>query len=158
MRFILISNTRYKLNASKYHLQQMKGIPSSADYYHFSYELDAFLSAARSITSLPGKRSKKYLWYLEKEFGHRPGFQKWYDEKVDEYKEDTSMQFMNDERANAVHFNFQSSRTRAEMIEKSSERVWYFDTDQIMGNKTVIMACDEHIHKLEKIVNEVERL
>jgi hypothetical protein len=147
----------------------MREIPSSADYYHFRYELDAFLSAARSITSLPGERSsKKDLWYLEKEFGHRPGFQKWYDEKVDEYKEDTSMQFMNDERANAVHFNFQSSRTRAEMKvtfakpEKSkkttTERVWYFDTDQIMGNKTVIMACDEHIHKLEKIVDEVERL
>jgi hypothetical protein len=133
------------------------------------------------------------LWYLEKEFGQRPGFQTWYDEKVDEFKADRSMQFMNDERANAVHFNYQSSSTRAEMKvtiptsasltstvtntegitegvspqsdstpekppERFPERLWYFDTDQIMGDKTVIVACEEHIRKLEKIVDEVERL
>jgi len=197
MRFILISNTRYKLNAAKYHLQRMREIQSSRDYYHFKYELDAFLSAARSITSLPAERGKKDSWYLEKEFCHRPNFQKWYDKKVEEFKADTSMHFMNDERANAVHYNYQSSRARAETmvnftnpltvsdsfigtvtnidgttetvssqsdptpekpIETSTERIWFFDTDKIMGDKSVIVACEEHIRKLEKIVDEVERL
>ena len=168
-------------------------MPSSAEFYHFRYELDAFLSAARSITSLPVERGKNDSWYLEKEFGHRPGFQTWYDEKVDEFKADKSIRFMNDERANAVHFNYQSSRTRAEMKrtipttasltstvtnsegstegvspqldgtpenppEKFPECRWYFDTDQIMGDKTVIVACEEHLRKLEYIVDEVERL
>src|SRR5713226_6992545 len=105
MRIIVISNTRYKLNAAKYHFQRMREMPSNADFYHFRYELDAFLSAARSITSLPVERGKKDSWYLEKEFGHRPGFQTWYDEKVDEFKADRGMRFMNSERANAVHFN-----------------------------------------------------
>jgi hypothetical protein len=114
MRLVLVTATRDKLEEARYFLQRMRETQSSPNYHYFRYELHAFLSAARSITNLPAKRDKKDIWYMEKEFGHRPDYWTWYDEKVQEYATDKSMQFINDERAIAVHFNKQSLHTHAD--------------------------------------------
>jgi hypothetical protein len=199
-RFILISNSRYKLEAAKYHLQRMRDTQSSLNYYHFRYELDAFLSAARSVTSLPAPWGKESKWYIEQEFSHRPGFRKWYDDRVDEFKTDTTWPFLKQERNIVVHFNQKSVHTRADATysfvehlpisststatvtntvdgttqisgssenmtqpeakptEASIERIWYFDTNEITGDKKVIPVCEWLIGTLERLIDEVERL
>src|SRR5579859_1150275 len=81
IRFLYKASTRDKLEEARYFLQRMRETQSSPNYHHFRYELNAFLSAARSITNLPAKRDKKDLWYMEKEFRHHPDYWIWYDKK-----------------------------------------------------------------------------
>jgi len=215
-RLVLISNTRRKLKAAGYHLRRMRETQSDADPNIFEYELEAFLSAARSITSLPEPRKQPDQWYLEKEFGHRPNFQQWYDKKVNELATDTAMHFLNSERNIVIHYNRQSMHIRSDThisttehvvvsdsvtvsvlqengttetispppperksgfhpdsyeiirllqrfikrkpTETAMERVWFFDTSRISGDKKVITVCEEHLEKLSKLIDEVERL
>jgi hypothetical protein len=150
------------------------------------------------LCSLPEPRKQTDQWYLEKEFGHKPGFQQWYDQKVIEYAADSSMHFLNSERNISVHFNKQQIHTRSDTnlsttdylfvsdsitvtqtnddgtteafssppvpkppekpTETTIERVWYIDTSRISGDKAVITVCEEHVHKLERLLVEAEQL
>lgn len=200
MRFVLISNPRRKVKAAEYHLQRMKETQSIIDPDIFEYELDAFLSAARSVTSLPAPWGKENKWYLEQEFGNRLYFRKWYDDRVDEFKTDTTWPFLKQQRNIVVHYNQKTVHTRADTAyssaeplsagsgfsatitnvvvgttqtsgssenttkpeakptETSIERIWYFDTIEIMGDKRVIPVCEWLISTLERLLDEVEQL
>ena len=191
-RLILKRNYGHKLEAAKYHLQRMKDTQSDPNPHIFEYELEAFLSAARSVTSLPEPRKLPDQWYLEKEFGHKPGFQQWYDQKVTEYAADSSMHFLNSERNISIHYNNQQIHTRSDAkltftdyvtvsdsisittthadgttetfsspstpapperpSEFSLERIWYFDTSRMSGDKEVVSVREQHVRKLEKLL------
>ncbi len=177
----------------------MRETQSNTDPHIFEFELEAFLSAASSITNLPEPRKQPDQWYLEKEFGHRPNFQQWYDKKVNELARDATMHFLNSERNIAIHYNQQSMHIRRDThisitehvvvsdsvtvsvlkengttetvgspisppppkrkpTKTSMERVWFFDTNRISGDKKVITVCEEHLEKLSRLVDEVELL
>jgi hypothetical protein len=60
-----ISDTRFKLNEASYFYDQMKNNQDNTDA--FLYNLDAFVSAARSVT-----------WVLRQKFSREAGFEEWY--------------------------------------------------------------------------------
>jgi len=114
----LITNTGLKLEEAKYYLQRMRETQSHANPHYFQFELNSFLTHARSITSLPLPRNKKdgkisIQWFMEKELGQKPGYESWYDQKVQVLQGNPLMTFMREERDKVVHFNYDTVHTKA---------------------------------------------
>lgn len=106
----LISATGLKLEKAKYYLRRMKETQHDPNLFAFQCELESFLMHAKSVTSLPARRSGRNTCFLEQEVAQRdPGkvsdFQVWYDQKVAELQGDPIMHFLREERNIAVHYN-----------------------------------------------------
>jgi len=84
------NETRYALEAAKYHLNMMEKTIDNVD--RFSYNRCAFLSAARNITLSMQKQFKKIT-----------GFEDWYKTKRDMMKNDGCLASLNEERKKCVH-------------------------------------------------------
>jgi len=82
--------TRDKVKEAEYFLSKMRETFEDDDI--FSYNLSAFLSAARSIT-----------WYMKKQYRHREGFNEWYCQKQIEMKTDRELKYLNEARVENVH-------------------------------------------------------
>ena len=113
----------------------------------FAYELNAFLSAARSVTFL-----------LQKEMRTVPGFDKWWSDRVAEMRNDPAMEFFKESR------NFSQKEGRVSVVgtggllasgEKSMSYLFarYGNSlpEQLIG-RDVIECCREHLGKLGTIV------
>lgn len=93
--------TQEKLNEAIIMLEQAK--LASNDYTVFIANLNAFVSAARSVTLV-----------MQKEFHSIAGFKKWYIEKQQSMNEDEEFKFFNRLRVDTVHvrpFNTPSTYT-----------------------------------------------
>src|SRR6266498_342180 len=69
-------------------------------------------------TTLPLPRNPKdgklsMQWFMEKELGQKPGYEHWYDQKVQALQGNPLMAFMREERDKVVHFNYDTVRTKA---------------------------------------------
>lgn len=82
--------TRHKIREGEYFLSMIK--QAFEDDNTFSYNLSAFLSAARSIT-----------WYMQKQYAHCNGFAKWYCQKQIEMPTDPELGYLNNVRVEDVH-------------------------------------------------------
>ena len=87
---VLWSETQDKLAEARYFLDQMRRYKNDADSFRFV--LSAFLSAARSVTL-----------FMQKEYGSRPGFDDWYQQKQAELANDPDMKLFNEKRVITVH-------------------------------------------------------
>src|SRR6266480_906288 len=185
-RFILTTATELKLQKAKYYLHRMKETQNNLYYLDFLCELESFLMHAGSITNLPAARKMRDSsyndpWYLEKDFGQKPNFQDWYNEKMVELKTDPIMLFMREQRDTVVHFNFSEIQYlhNTEIIfvenipisdsfksvltqlvrppkptEVFTKHTWHFNADKLAGNKEVISVCEKYIETLEKLLWE----
>jgi hypothetical protein len=79
-----------KLEEASYFLSQMRR--SYVDVKEFIFNMNAFLSSARSVTLV-----------LQKEFEHNPDFEAWYSKKQKEMKEDKIMDFFVKNRDVSIH-------------------------------------------------------
>jgi len=68
----------------------------------FRYYLSAFLSAARSVCSLP-KSWPNHLQIMENEYKNRTAFRAWYDMKENQMKGDKVMHFLVKQRNLSIH-------------------------------------------------------
>ena len=107
MLFKLWTATERKLAMAKYYLQRMRDTQNNPYAFDFECELESFLAHAGSITNLPRPRADEDKWFMEKEYGHKPGFKEWYEEKRLQLNSDEIMQFLRGERNIVVHFNKQ---------------------------------------------------
>ena len=82
--------TRRKVREAEYFLSMMKQVFEGDDT--FSYNLSAFLSAARSIT-----------WYMQKQYAHRNGFAEWYCPHKIKMSADPELEYLNELRVEDVH-------------------------------------------------------
>jgi len=85
---VRVMQAQFKLGEAKHFLEQMK---NSSDKEIFLFNLDAFLSASRSVT-----------WVLQNEFSNDTRFQKWYNDKQREMQADPLLTFFKDMRNAAV--------------------------------------------------------
>ena len=86
---IAMTNTRDKLNETKFFLKCLKYATTNFPYY-----LSAFLTAARSIT-----------YFMQKEYAHVKGFSKWYLEKQSYMKNEPIMKILHNKRNMTAHKN-----------------------------------------------------
>ena len=116
-------------------------------FAEFAYELNAFLSAARSVTFL-----------LQKEMRSVPGFDHWYGDRTLEMRNDPAMKFFKEAR------NFSQKEGPVSLVgmggllageEKSMSyqfaRHGTSGPEQLIG-RDVIECCREHLGKLAGIV------
>lgn len=80
------NQTRFKVNEASYFLSMMKQTFND-DSNNFIYNLNAFLSAARSIT-----------FFMQKQYAHKDGFNKWYDNEKENMKKDSDLVFLKKSR------------------------------------------------------------
>jgi hypothetical protein len=84
-------STRHKLEEASYFFDQMKR--SLEDDRVFSFNLSAFITAARSVTC-----------FMDKEFKHATGFDKWRESKQEVIQSDV-FKFFKEMRRATVHIN-----------------------------------------------------
>ncbi len=84
------NSTRQKFEEAKYFLCMMKQM--FEDDNCFSYNLSAFLSAARSIT-----------FHMQRQYKCRSGFAEWHCQKQKEMSADSELRYLNHTRVESVH-------------------------------------------------------
>ncbi|MBI3251861.1 MAG: hypothetical protein HYZ52_00880 [Candidatus Omnitrophica bacterium] len=99
--------TADKLNEAKYFLDRAKESPFHTDA--FRYNISAFLSASRSITFM-----------MKKEFFSVPGFEKWYEKKVGEMRQDKFMKYLDRQRDITIHERPVQSHPHVSLIEETT--------------------------------------
>ena len=112
------------------------------------YELNAFLSAARSVTFL-----------LQKEFAHVEGFEAWWQAKRRELGGDTAARFFLELR------NYSQKEGRVSIVGFSSDmRTWRFmfaptveTMPQSLLDRSVADCCLEHLAKLAHVILDAAR-
>jgi len=82
--------TRHKLREAEYFLHQTQH--SFENDEEFYWNLNAFLSAARSIT-----------FYMQKQYRHEAGFAEWYCRHQIQMKADPELDYLNCARVDTVH-------------------------------------------------------
>ena len=97
--------TRHKLQEAEHFLFNMKQTLEHDNVFY--YNLSAFLSAARTITS-----------YMQKQYKHRNGFGEWYCPKQLKMKDDPELMYLNKARVEAIHT--ETIETGATRIKASS--------------------------------------
>lgn len=127
-----------RLLEAKYFARRLRQLKSS----QFSYELNAFLSAARSVTFL-----------LQKEMAHVPGFVVWWDSQRQRLAADPAAQFFLKLR------NFSQKEGRINAIGTRTGRCWSY---RFAGNahpvppqllqRDVSECCHEHVSKLATLI------
>jgi hypothetical protein len=183
-----MTRTRDKLNEAQYFLNRMEetqksanaGTPSARDA--FKYDLNAFITAARSVT-----------YVMQKDFKRVPGFEDWYEVKQDEMRNDEVMLFFHKQRNITIHQGSiepightmitvtenlgisdsvsitetnadgteekvgsqpdQIQQANENQTEVKLEQEWFFD--KFLPNN-VLTVCNVQITKLRQIVNECE--
>lgn len=111
----------------------------------FGYELNAFLSAARSVTFL-----------MQKEMAHVPGFPDWWAEKQRELKADSVARFFLELR------NFSQKEGRISLVGSGSDRAGRRWSYRFAGNAAPVPpqlpcrdaagCCREHVAKLATVL------
>jgi len=114
---VMKTNTRVKLQEAKYFLEQMRSKP--ADRNSFQCNLNAFLSAARSIT-----------FVMQTEFSEVLDFTEWYVQKQFELKNSKKMILLNDKRVLTIHKK--SVKPRAHVKLSINEHIGLTDSVKVV--------------------------
>lgn len=85
-----MSETEKKLRESQYFYNQM--LENYAEPEKFEFNLQAFLSAARSVT-----------FVMQKEYSKKPNFEEWYELKRKEMQADEMLRFFHKARTVSIH-------------------------------------------------------
>ena len=111
----MTNHTRNKMQEAIYFLEKME--QSFDDDTTFTYNFNAFLSAARSIT-----------FYMQKQYAHHEGFSLWYCQKQEKMKKDIELKYLNQARVGAL---------KTEPINKGATREIKFTVDAILSKENV---------------------
>lgn len=87
---VLRSDTQDKLGEATYFLGQMRRLQDDGEA--FKYSLNAFVSAARSVTLV-----------MQTEYDSRPGFKEWWTDKQATLRTDADITMFNDKRVITIH-------------------------------------------------------
>jgi hypothetical protein len=104
-----MSEARKRLEEARYFLSRMKeNVPSptinfDSRLFAFTCDLNAFISFARSVTSLPLSFSGRGMFVLENEFANTKGFTDWHKKQVENLKNDVLAHFFATKRTVSVH-------------------------------------------------------
>lgn len=132
-----------KLLEAEYFACRLRSLDSDS----FRYELNAFLSAARSVTSL-----------LQKEMARVPGFKEWWPDRQREMREDPAMKFFWELR------NFSQKEGRVSMVgtlgrDDGGQPFWSYrfagNEDPVPSQllqRDIAECCREHLGKLATII------
>jgi len=160
--------TRHKIREAEYFLSMMNHV--FEDDNTFSYNLSAFLSAARSIT-----------WHMQEQYRGRQNFDEWYRQRQIKMSADPELHYLNKVRVEDVHRKpVLSGATReltilatvilvkdgASVAEQAKEaepkpptqsrqktvRRWFPEFGQV----DVMEFCEKQLTKLAKLVEECE--
>ena len=181
-----MNRTKDKLNEAQYFLNRMEETQRRTDANTlsarnaFKYDLNAFLSATRSVT-----------FAMQNDLSTTPGFTDWYTEKQNEMRHDEIMQFFVEQRNISIHQgsiqpigrtmititqdleetesvsveavhpgqgeeqgDLQNGPALAGLPTKETiEHEWYFD--RFLPN-SVLTVCNVQLAKLRKLVAECE--
>ena len=124
------NSTRHKVEEASYFLSNMKQTFKDDEY--FSYNLSAFLSAARSIT-----------FYMQKQYKHKNSFSEWYCQKQIIMSADSELQYLNKARVEDVHKT---------PVKTGATRIINFTIDAILVERNVKVGGQEEKveHKSDK--------
>ncbi len=160
--------TRHKIREAEYFLTMMKQVFEDDDV--FSFNLSAFLSAARSIT-----------FYMKKQYKRRKGFAEWYSRHQIKMSADPELKYLNDARVEAVKKEPVQTGATRQITLPSDATIIKGDTpkvEQIKGaepkptqsspktvrrffpefkHMDVITFCEKQLAKLIKLVTECEK-
>lgn len=115
--------------------------------YHLQYNLNAFLSAARSVTFL-----------LQKEMAHVPGFREWLAVKQDELRADAAARFFlllrnfSQKEGRVRTVGFGSSTTRRRWTYRFAEGSHPVPAE--LYDRDIVDCCSEHVAKLARLTLE----
>jgi len=109
---LMTNHTRNKMQEARYFLEKME---ESYDDPTFTYNFNAFVSAARSIT-----------YYMQKQYAHQEGFSLWYNQKQEKMKKDKELKYLNQARVGAL---------KTEPINKGATREIKFAVDVILSKE-----------------------
>lgn len=104
-----MSEARKRLEEARYFLNRMKeNVPSptinfESRLFAFTCDLNAFISFARSVTSLPESFTGRGMGVLENESVNKKGFKEWHQKQVDSLKNDELLRFFAKQRNFSVH-------------------------------------------------------
>ena len=132
-----MSQTGKKLRETQYFYNQM--LENYKEPEKFEFNLQAFLSAARSVT-----------FVMQKEYSKHPDFGKWYESKQKEMHTDEMLRFFNEKRTVSIHEKLVSlgTITHIRHIEVSPPKGWGFAITG-KGEPVWITPKGERIHASE---------
>lgn len=87
----MMNQTRFKLEEASYFLSMMKQTFND-DSNNFIYNLNAFISASRSIT-----------FFMQIQYDKKDGFNKWYYNEREKMKKDPDLVLLNELRVDVIH-------------------------------------------------------
>ncbi len=150
------NQTRFKVNEASYFLSMMKQTFND-DSNVFIYNLNAFLSAARSIT-----------FFMQKHYSKKDGFKNWYDVQQKKMTNDSDLGFLTKARNESIHeeliktiMEFTLIPTPSGTIVKNPYENAIFTVDKRAFAKDemdIIKFSETQLNKLIQLVNECERL
>ena len=150
------NQTRFKVNEASYFLSMMKQTFND-DSNVFIYNLNAFLSTARSIT-----------FFMQKHYSKKDGFKKWYDGQRIKLINDSDLVFLANARNEVIHekqiktiMEFTLTPIPSGTIIKNPYENAIFTVDKRAFTKDemdIINFSETQLNKLIQLVNECERL
>lgn len=159
--------TRHKLNEADYFLSMMKKtFYGNSDIFQFN--LNAFLTASRSIT-----------FYMQKQYKKCSGFSEWYCHKQIELSNDQELKFLLKARDDVIHKepvgttaefecfspgafitdinNEEEILNKLEQIDKRETKINIIRRFFAQDDETEIVEfCEKQLNKLTKLVDECE--
>ena len=161
--------TRHKLNEAVYFLSMMKKtFYDNSDIFHFN--LNAFLTASRSITL-----------YMQKQYKKCSGFSEWYCHEQIELSNEQELQFLLKARNDVIHKEPVHTTTEFEMFSPGAFITDINDEEEILNKleqmskqetkiniirrffeqddeTEIVEFCENQLNKLTKLVDECETL
>jgi hypothetical protein len=120
----------------------------------YSFNLSAFISAARSV-----------IFFMQKEFKHIPGFVSWYKGKEESMRSDPDFKFFLEMRNTTIHVSRVTPNKKVtigifelanEPTSTSSKTVERFFTSY--PEKKLDALCEKYLQNLTMLVDESEKL
>ena len=153
----MTNNTRFKVDEASYFLSMMKQTFDN-NSNNFIYNLNAFLSATRSITL-----------FMQKQYSKKDGFKKWYGKKQTEMENDSDLNFLVKSRNEVIHekklntaMEFTLTPISSGKIVKNPYEKMVFNMDKraFIENEIdidIIKYSETQLNKLIRLVDECER-
>lgn len=151
----MMNQTRFKLDEASYFLSIMKQTFND-DSNNFIYNLNAFISAARSIT-----------FFMQEQYTQKDGFKNWYKNQQRTMKKDSDLVFLNAARVDVVHKKPIGTILEFTLMPPLSGMVageipyenFTFTVDKRAFQKNeedIIEFSETQLNKLAQLVNECE--
>ena len=145
-----MNTTKFKVEEAEYFLSMMKQTIDD-ESNNFIFNLNAFLSSARSIT-----------FFMQKQYDKKDGFKKWYSTKQEKMMEDPDLKFNVRARNQISHEKpIEIFRDFTLIPTSSNYETCDFSVDKLSfteNEKDIIQFSEIQLEKLNQLVNECEHL